>query len=110
MPTEIEKIQRTDHDTLIRVETKMDSLIIEMRSTNSAINDRLIDHESRLRVIEDIHSRVQPLDANKQLQSLLDWQDRLTSNYKFIAATMGGISILVGIASSFATIYFYLHR
>ena len=49
---ELEKLQRSDHDTLIRVETKMDGLVNEMRNANATSAKVQADHEARIRVLE----------------------------------------------------------
>lgn len=49
---ELEKLQRSDHDVLIRVETKMDSLTTELRTSNVNAATQLTDHETRIRVLE----------------------------------------------------------
>lgn len=49
---QLERLQRLDHDTLIRVESKMDSLTTEMRQTNAVALSTTSDHEARIRVLE----------------------------------------------------------
>lgn len=49
---DLEKLQRTDHDTLIRVEAKMDGLVQEVRTTNTNNVTVAADHEARIRLLE----------------------------------------------------------
>ena len=66
---EQDKLQRADHDALVRVETKIDAFI-----TSQA------DHETRLRLIEsntggakELISRVDKLETKNGLKSTLMW-------------------------------------
>jgi hypothetical protein len=52
--SQLEKLQRLDHDTLIRVETVLNSLIIELRQTNATAVAAVADHEARIRVLEKV--------------------------------------------------------
>lgn len=51
-PDDFDKIQRTDHDVLIKLDQKFDSYISENRQINTDITNRFADHESRLRGVE----------------------------------------------------------
>lgn len=52
--SQLEKLQRLDHDTLIRVETVLNSMIVEIRQTNATNVAATADHEARLRVLEKV--------------------------------------------------------
>jgi hypothetical protein len=51
-PDSIDRMQRSDHDTLIRVEGKVDGLSETIRTAVSELTGRVGDHETRLRVVE----------------------------------------------------------
>jgi len=48
-----ERMQRADHDTLIRVETLLTTLIETIRSQGVEATTRFTDHETRIRLIEN---------------------------------------------------------
>lgn len=50
---QLEKLQRDDHDTLIRVETKLEGLTAEIRDGNNNMKAMIADHELRIRVLEN---------------------------------------------------------
>ena len=52
-----------DHDLLIRLDTKVDSLTQEIRHYNTSTGDTLKDHEGRLRSLENAQ------EINKGTQS-----------------------------------------
>lgn len=55
MPTpdkELERLQRADHDTLIRLEGKVDTLSDDIKGLSNRITTQLIDHEARIKVLE----------------------------------------------------------
>jgi len=42
-----------DHDLLITVSAKLDSLTDEVRNYSGGVNDKITDHENRLRLVEN---------------------------------------------------------
>lgn len=53
-----DRMQRTDHDTLIRLETKVDGLPTAIREAVSELGGRITDHETRIRSMETQASTV----------------------------------------------------
>jgi hypothetical protein len=56
MPTQVttnDQLSTSDHDTLIRVETKLESLTAEIRNSNINIQNSVTDHETRIRSLEN---------------------------------------------------------
>lgn len=102
--SDIAKMQQTDHDTLIRVETKIENLILEVKQANSDINSRLIDHEGRIRSIEAVHERTDPAGTVQRVDNLDAWKNGLQSNWKLIVILISFISGLVGFVGSWLAI------
>lgn len=50
----LDKLQRTDHDTLIRVESKLDQMLSDTKQARDEGNTRWGDHEARLKIIEGV--------------------------------------------------------
>lgn len=113
MPTatpEILKMQQADHDTLIRLETLLTSLVAEMRQSNSDLTKMLADHEARIRAIEAIHDRVNPIEAIRKVEVLDAWRGSIMSNWKLMLVLGSFISGVVGfVAAWLAVIYHILH-
>jgi hypothetical protein len=51
----LEKLQRADHDTLLRVETRIEGLTNEIRQQSTIVTAATTDHEARLRVLERVN-------------------------------------------------------
>lgn len=47
------KIISSDHDTIIRVETKMDAMASDIKEIKDGTTAKLTDHELRIKKIED---------------------------------------------------------
>lgn len=48
----LDKLQRTDHDTLIRLESKVDSLIDDMKEVKDGTALKIANHEIRINDLE----------------------------------------------------------
>lgn len=94
-PQDWTNLQFDDHTTLIRVETKMDSLTNELRQTNAASLATSSDHEARLRVLE--------VDRDRNLGSQTG-TDRVKNTLFAV------IGICVGIITAYATYVATYHR
>lgn len=49
---EIDKLQRMDHDTIVRMESKLDVLIKNVENLTNGSTMKLNDHENRIRSLE----------------------------------------------------------
>lgn len=88
---EQEKLQRADHDTLVRVEGKLDSLSTSLMSLQN-------DHEARLRIMEkDERVRV--------IEQRLDSTEGIVKGFRWALAV---VTAIVGIVEPF--ILFYLAK
>lgn len=83
--TELEKLQREDHDLLLKLHGKIDTLITLQQSTGTD----LADHEARIRSLDK---------ENNDLKGTV----------RGIRWALGGVGALIGIVEPF--ILFYLSR
>lgn len=87
----LDKLQRTDHDTLIRVEAKMDTVVSDIRALKDGNTLILTDHDMRLKLIEKLIEQAQPEIRIKQIDALLEWQHDFKLTWKIILAIASGI-------------------
>lgn len=88
------KMQRTDHDTLIRVEALMNGLVSDVKDLKDGTAARLIEHETRLRSLEKIADEYKPGPlVNQLMENTNNIRDMRTSkNTVFlVASVVGGI-------------------
>lgn len=93
MNSDAQKIQSLDHDTLIRVETKMDGIVSDIKEMKDGTSKTLADHELRIQSIEDIVQITSPLETVKDFRKLqLEVRDfKTTANaFRLIAGLVGG--------------------
>ncbi|GAP53540.1 hypothetical protein AHiyo6_01050 [Arthrobacter sp. Hiyo6] len=102
MPSDSDKMQQTDHDTLIRVETKVDSLVNEVKASSTLLGDRVADHELRIRQIEKIHDQTDPLGSAKQLDLLVSAQSTAGAERRTLAGLSAAVAALVTLLASIA--------
>jgi hypothetical protein len=88
---EQDKLQRADHDTLVRVESKLDSL-------SASVSTIQTDHETRLRLIEK-DERV------RMIEQRLDSTEGIVKGFRWALAV---VTAVVGIVEPF--ILFYLAK
>ena len=50
--TTLDRMQRADHDTLIRVEGKVDGIVTDVKDMKDGVNTKLLDHEARVKILE----------------------------------------------------------
>jgi Mg2+ and Co2+ transporter CorA len=98
----LDKMQRTDHDTLIRVEAKVDGLISEVKNSSTNIGAQLLEHEVRIRSIEKIHDQVDPIGGRAELDSLVLDRSASKAEKRTIAALSAGVGSLVTLIAAAA--------
>lgn len=94
---ELDKMQREDHDLLIRLESKVDSLIVDVKDMKDGISQRLADHDTRLRAMEKIMEDVNPNLRVKQHDELWQWRHDFQLTWKIVI----GIAAFIGSLVSF---------
>jgi len=91
---ELEKLQRTDHDTLIRLEAKLDGLVNDVKEMKDGTTKTLADHERRISKIEQIVTTTKLVESLRELKTLKqEWRDFNTTLkvYRLISGTVGGV-------------------
>lgn len=104
----IEKLQRADHDALIRLETKMDSLGESMRRIETGFADRITKLEVGIDKINRVHDETNPIESVKKLNDLYQWIHDFRLTYKIIAVIIGIISSIIGYTLAVLTQVFHL--
>ena len=67
-----DSLQRADHDALVRVEAKLDNLATDVKLMGDGMQQKLVDHESRIRKIEDVVTQADPINNIKLLYGMRD--------------------------------------
>ena len=99
----LEKLQRTDHDLLIRLESKVDSLIVDVKEVKDGTNTQLTDHETRIRVVEKVHEEVNPIQTVKEFRELQQQMHDFKTIWKFVITVASVIGGVIGFALSLVT-------
>jgi len=108
-----DRMQRSDHDTLIRVETKVDGLVEEIKTSNSNLSAQMFDHEIRIRSIEKVHDQVDPIGSAVKLNKLIADQTTTNAEKRQLAAISAGIASLItaaGMAVAALNGFLNLHK
>jgi len=108
MPELDDKLRRSDHDTLIRLESKVDSMVNDIKDLKDGTQLRLLDLEARVRIIEKTHDEVRPKEAVEKLDILWTWRNEIMANWKFILAGLGVFAGVLGFLLNAASTYFKL--
>lgn len=93
-----DSLQRSDHDALVRVEAKLDNLATDVKLMGDGMQQKLVDHESRIRKVEDVLTQADPINNTKLLFAVRDQiRDFKTSAnaWRIAAGMMGGLVMFV---------------
>lgn len=95
---DLDKLQRMDHDTLVRLESKVDQFvsqyIVDMKELRDGTTHRLADHEVRLEKIERTMEELKPVELSQKVDALNLWRHDFHLIWRFVvlaAATVGGV-------------------
>ena len=92
----LEKMQRSDHDTLLRLEVKVDALIADVKELKDGTNLQLTEHELRIRIIEKVHEEINPLQVVQEFKEVqLKIRDFQTI-WKFVVTIAGAVGGIIG--------------
>lgn len=86
-------LQRSDHDTLIRVEAKMDNLSTDVKIMGDGVMKSIADHEKRIHDLENVVAQSDPVNNIKLLFQLRDQIREFTSTaaaWRVMAGLLGG--------------------
>lgn len=91
--TDLESLQRSDHDTLIRIEANLSNLATDVKIMGDGLNARVADHELRIQKIETLVNQTSPLETVGEFRKLQSevHDFKVTANvYRVIAGFTGG--------------------
>lgn len=82
----------TDHDSLIRVETKLDNL-------NGLVTPMMNDHEKRIRSVEEIINTYNPKVISEKLDRVIEATTDSSINWKVVGIMCGFLAFAISAAS-----------
>jgi hypothetical protein len=82
---------------MAKLEGKLDTFMIQQIEDAKDRKEQWLDFNTRLRVIEDVHARVQPIEAKETLNKVATWQN----NWNVRMATILAIAVAVGFIGGF---------
>lgn len=96
---ELDKLQRLDHDTIVRMEAKLDGLIVDVKSMSDGTAIKIADHESRLKMIESdiiyIGGMKDAWSRFLKVESFIH-DGKVTANaYRVLAGIVGGATFFM---------------
>ena len=97
---ELERFQRIDHDTLIRLETKVDILVSTLQKLQDGLNLRVTAAEQRLGSLEKLRDEVNLSKMVTQVEDNTQEIHDFKLTYKIIVAIASVISTLIGFGVS----------
>lgn len=83
----------TDHDLLIRLDAKVDGLVLTVNEMKDGTAKQLAEHEVRIKAIELINDQLNLRQMNSDVDSNKQWIHDFSFRWKVILAfcfTMGG--------------------
>ncbi len=100
------KIQRSDHDVLVRLETKMDQVVTDISGLKDGFSLKLADHEARIQAIERVHVLVDPVQSLAELKKVIERQRDFSLMWKFIVGlVVAGSSIITWLLMTLAQVF-----
>lgn len=90
----LDELQRADHDTIVKIETKLDGLITDVKIMGDGVMGKLSDHEVRIKKLEDVVIQIDPITTVKEFRILQQqFHDSITTanTYRIIAGFIGGL-------------------
>ncbi len=105
------KIQRSDHDLLIRLETKLDQVCVDIKDLKDGFSAKLANHEIRITAMEKLHDEINPLDALTRLNKIQIKQHDFGLMWQFIViGIIGGSSIITWILTTLGETFHILGK
>lgn len=87
--SEWERMQRADHDTLIRVETLMQTIATDIKEFKDGLRVTISDHDARIRLLEKLNEQFPPIPLVKELHDNTEWRKDFQTRYKTVVAMAG---------------------
>ena len=94
----LEELQRIDHDTIVRLESKLDGLVSDVKEMKDGTTAKIIDLDLRIKSIEKIAIETDAPNSYHQMQKLIqDIHDfkQSVGIYRIIAGFVGGIIFFI---------------
>src|SRR5581483_7111988 len=98
------KLQREDHDTLIRLETKFDQMLNDIKEVKDGTAARLSALEIRMADVEKIHNEINPIETAKKVEGLALWRSNIEANLRLSMAVSGFFGAIVGFVLAILTV------
>lgn len=89
-----EELQRKDHDTLVRLETKMDQVIGDIKEMKDGTSKTLAALDERVKMLEAVKDKMQPDVVLRHVEDLVQWKREFNTVWRAmvtISATVSGI-------------------
>lgn len=96
--TDLDKLQREDHDALVRIEANLSNLSTDVKIMGDGLNARVADHELRIQKIETLINQTNPLETVKEfrvLQGKVHDYFTTANAYRVIAGIIGGFIFFI---------------
>lgn len=106
----LQALQQSDHDTLVRVEAKMDNTTDEIKRLSNDISKYVGDHETRIRILEKSSDSLSPVDIYNRLSALEKEATTSTINWKVVGILTTIFTIVVTIAANLVEAYIANHH
>ena len=92
----LDKLQRLDHDMLIRLETKLDGVAIDIKEVKEVTTIRLSNLENRVNELEKLRDELNPREVVKKVNEVYQRQYDFQLTWKVVVAVAAGIGGIVG--------------
>lgn len=103
---DLDRLQRMDHDTLIRLEAKVDQVVSDIKEMKDGTTTKMVDHETRIKSLESNVQVIQPETSIKQLREMVEWKSNFQFTWRFIVGASGTVGAIIGALMSIAVNYF----
>lgn len=98
--SELDRLQRTDHDTLTRLETKVDYLTSAIKSYSEGFTQRIVDLEHNVRDLQKQRDEVNVPSLAKEVEENTQWRRDFKLTYRVIIAITTAVGAIIGFAVS----------
>lgn len=95
------KLRRSDHDLLIRLESKVDDIASDVKDLKDGTGTKLNEHELRIRKLEETAEKAQVDKRLNQIDELITWMANTKVSIKYVIA-------IVATATSILTFFLKL--
>ena len=94
----LEELQRLDHDTIVRLESKVDGLIVDVKELKDGTTAKIIDLDIRVKAVEKVVIETDLLNSYKDYivlkQKVHDFVTTANA-YRLVGGLLGGIIVFI---------------